>query len=139
MMKAEFEVLIGESIADAEYKVIETVYMWHPAIKDTTGKEQMKVLYNDFGIGVIKGMLPIAWKMEKLDVERRKLETQMKAIKYREKMLSAGDTKLEDAIEKMDALYVNADTITEFEQMLNDLEIEEDMMKVIRTVAGYGY
>ena len=45
MMKAEFEEMIGKSVVDEEYKVIEAVYTWHPAINDTTGKDQMKTLY----------------------------------------------------------------------------------------------
>lgn len=81
MMKAEFEKLIGKTVTDAEYKVVEQVYTWHPAIKDTTGKEQMKVLYKDFGIGVIKGMIPVAEKMEELDSKRRKLMAQIEMIK----------------------------------------------------------
>lgn len=64
MMKAEFEEMIGKSVVDEEYKVIEAVYTWHPAINDTTGKDQMKTLYTQFGFGVIRGMLPVAekWK-----------------------------------------------------------------------------
>ena len=45
MMKAEFETMTGKSVTDEEYKVIEAVYTWHPAINDTTGKDQMKTLY----------------------------------------------------------------------------------------------
>lgn len=67
MMKAEFEAMIGKSVTDEEYKVIEAVYTWHLAINDTTGKDQMKTLYTQFGFGVIRGMLPVAEKMEKLD------------------------------------------------------------------------
>ena len=62
MMKAEFEAMAGKSVTDEEYKVIEAVYTWHPAINDTTGKDQMKTLYTQFGFGVIRGMLPIAEK-----------------------------------------------------------------------------
>ena len=36
MMKAEFEALIGKSVTEGEYKDIEMVYTWHPAIKNTT-------------------------------------------------------------------------------------------------------
>lgn len=136
MMKAEFEKLIGENVTDAEYKVIEQVYTWHPTIKDTTGKEQMKVLYKDFGIGVIKGMLPVAEKMEELDSKRRKLTAQMQMIKRREEMLAAGDTKLEEAIEQVDALYMKANTEDEFEKMMESLGIEEEMKNTARMVVG---
>lgn len=136
MMKAEFENLIGKSVTDAEYKDIEKVYTWHPAIKDTTGKEQMKVLYLDFGIGVIKGMLPIAEKMEKLDSERRHLKAQMCVINRREEMLAAGDTELEEVIEKVGALYMKANTEAEFNQMMNNLEADTEMKATAKFVLG---
>lgn len=44
MMKAEFEEMIGKSVVDEEYKVIEAVYTWHPAINDTTGKENVEAM-----------------------------------------------------------------------------------------------
>lgn len=43
MMKAEFEEMIGKSVVDEEYKVIEAVYTWHPAINDTTGMALLEV------------------------------------------------------------------------------------------------
>lgn len=94
MMKAEFEAMAGKSVTDEEYKVIEAVYTWHPAINDTTGKDQMKTLYTQFGFGVIRGMLPVAEKMEKLDGERRELLAQLDTIKIREGLLAVQDVWL---------------------------------------------
>ena len=136
MMKAEFENLVGKSVTDAEYKVIEKVYTWHPAIKNTTGKEQMKALYLHFGIGVIKGMLPIAEKMEKLDGEKRHLKAQMQVIKRREEMLAAGDTELEEVIEKVGALYMKANTEAEVNQMMDNLEVEAELKDTAKFVLG---
>lgn len=99
MMKAEFEEMIGKSVVDEEYKVIEAVYTWHPAINDTTGKDQMKTLYTQFGFGVIRGMLPVAEKMEKLDGERRELLAQLDTIKIREGQVDKAYELAEKVIE----------------------------------------
>lgn len=129
MMKAEFEEMIGKSVVDEEYKVIEAVYTWHPAINDTTGKDQMKTLYTQFGFGVIRGMLPVAEKMEKLDGERRELLAQLDTIKIREGLLAVGDMELEETIEKVNELYMKANTEEEFEQMMKSLDVRNEKKK----------
>ena len=50
MMKSEFEDLIHGSVTDEEYELIETVYMWHPAIRNTSGKEEVAELYKSIGL-----------------------------------------------------------------------------------------
>lgn len=136
MMKAEFEAMVGKSVTDEEYKVIEAVYTWHPAINNTTGKEQMKTLYTQFGLGVIRGMLPVAEKMEKLDEERRKLLAQLETIKRREEFLAVGDTELEEAIEKANELYMKANAEEQFEQMMKSLDASEEVKSMARKVIG---
>lgn len=136
MMKAEFEAMIGKSVTDEEYKVIEEVYTWHPAINDTTGKDQMKTLYTQFGLGVIRGMLPVAEKMEKLDGERRKLLAQLETIKRREGFLAVGDMELEETIEKVNELYMKANTEEQFEQMMKSLDVREEIKSMARKVIG---
>lgn len=32
MMKDEFEKLIGKTVSDCDYSIIEKVYTWHPSI-----------------------------------------------------------------------------------------------------------
>lgn len=54
----------------------------------------MKTLYTQFGFGVIRGMLPVAEKMEKLDGERRELLAQLDTLKIREGLLAVGDMEL---------------------------------------------
>ena len=56
MMKNEFENLIHGSVTDEEYELIETVYMWHPAIRNTSGKEEVAELYKSFGIVIFYDM-----------------------------------------------------------------------------------
>lgn len=136
MMKAEFEEMIGKSVVDEEYKVIEAVYAWHPAINDTTGKDQMKTLYTQFGFGVIRGMLPVAEKMEKLDGERRELLAQLDTIKIREGLLAVGDMELEETIEKVNELYMKANTEEKFEQMMKSLDVRNEIKSIARKVIG---
>lgn len=136
MMKAEFEAMAGKSVTDEEYKVIEAVYAWHPAINDTTGKDQMKTLYTQFGFGVIRGMLPVAEKMEKLDGERRELLAQLDTIKIREGLLAVGDMELEETIEKVNELYMKANTEEKFEQMMKSLDARNEMKSIARKVIG---
>lgn len=57
MLKSEFETMTDiEEISDRDYDAIENVYMYHPAIDDKKGKEQMAYLYKEFGMTVIKDM-----------------------------------------------------------------------------------
>lgn len=48
MTKNELENLIHGSLTDEEYELIETVYMWYPAIRNTSGKEEVAELYKSF-------------------------------------------------------------------------------------------
>lgn len=57
MLKSEFETMTDiEEISDKDYEAIENVYMYHPAIDDIKGKEQIVYLYKEFGMTVIKDM-----------------------------------------------------------------------------------
>lgn len=42
MQKQEFEERIERTVTDEQYKVIEEVYMWHPSIRNTSGKGRYK-------------------------------------------------------------------------------------------------
>ena len=134
MMKAEFEALIGRSLTERDYNDIEMVYTWHPAIKNTRGKDQMVLLYNNFGMSVIKAMIPIAKKMAMLDRERRKLESRMQLIQQREERLAEGDTRLEVAIDKINAHYMKSNTAEEFEEKMNKLNLDPDLRRIARAV-----
>lgn len=74
MMKTEFEDLIHGSVTDEEYELIETVYMWHPAIRNTSGKEEVAELYKSFGIVIFYDMYPRAKKAKEIEVNIRMLD-----------------------------------------------------------------
>lgn len=135
MMKQEFEALVGKTVPEAEYKVIEYVYTWHPSIKDTEGKKQMEVLYSQFGMGIIKGMVPVAQKMEELDKEERELKRKMALIHERKEVISEGDMTLETAIDKVNELYMKAESEQLFEKLVKELDFDADVIARARRMA----
>ena len=48
MQKQEFEERIERTVTDEQYKVIEEVYMWHPSIRNTSGKDEVACLLFGF-------------------------------------------------------------------------------------------
>lgn len=74
MMKTEFEDLIHGSVTDEEYELIETVYMWYPAIRNTSGKEEVAELYKSFGIVIFYDMYPRAKKAKEIEMNIRMLD-----------------------------------------------------------------
>lgn len=88
MAKSEFEEMIGGSVMDEEYQLIEEVYMWHPAIRNTSGKEEVAELYKSFGIVIFYDMYPRAKKAKDIednirliDKTRAVLVDQLKQLK----------------------------------------------------------
>lgn len=71
MMHLEFENILGEKVTENEYLLIEVVYQWHPADFD---KEGIAALYKEFGMALIRDMLPRAEKMKQLEERKRKAE-----------------------------------------------------------------
>lgn len=67
MMQSEFEKLIGRRVDDDDYRVIEYVYTWHPAIDNVRGKQQIADLYKIGGMGVISDMIRTAKLAERLE------------------------------------------------------------------------
>lgn len=80
MQKREFEERIGTQVLDEEYEDIEYVYMWHPAIKEVEGKDQIALLYMNFGLSFIRKMLPLAEKMKGLYDKRKSIEKELSQI-----------------------------------------------------------
>ncbi len=74
MTKNEFEALIMDEVSDSEYETIEYVYTWHPAIDEVKSKAQIARLYTDYGMTVIKDMLPRTRSMEALDRQLREAQ-----------------------------------------------------------------
>lgn len=66
MQKQEFEERIERTVTDEQYKVIEEVYMWHPSIRNTSGKDEVAEL---IFMSVMFSMLQT--DMEKLSRNRK--------------------------------------------------------------------
>lgn len=89
MMKEEFESLIGSGISAEDYAVVERVYMFHPAISETAGKEEVSELYKKFGMAIFMDMLQRAemaesliWKIRQNRKRIAELEKQFNELKY---------------------------------------------------------
>lgn len=86
MMQCEFEKILGEKVPEADYRLIEVVYMHHPS---NLSKEATVALYKEFGMALIKDMLPRADKMKELEENLRRAQGEV--FKYQ---------KLIDAVKK---------------------------------------
>lgn len=91
MQKREFEEMIEQPVSDAEYKVIETVYQWHPSVKEVSGKEEVAELYKSFGMAIFHDMLPRAEKNRELENKLRHVQAEVERIKAEMEELSHGN------------------------------------------------
>ena len=91
MQKREFEEMIEHPVSDAEYKVIETVYQWHPSVKEVSGKEEVAELYKSFGMAIFHDMLPRAEKNRELESRLRHAQAEVERIKAEMEELSRGN------------------------------------------------
>lgn len=80
MQKQEFEERIERTVTDEQYKVIEEVYMWHPSIRNTSGKDEVAELYKSFGMTIFHDMLPRAKKAHELDEILRNAQREVQRI-----------------------------------------------------------
>lgn len=80
MLKQEFEELIGKRISEKDYKTIEYVYQFYPAISETSGKKEVAALYENFGIAIFYDMLPRAEVNYQLEKELQNARVQVKKI-----------------------------------------------------------
>ena len=95
MMKEEFEKLNGQAISNADWETIEFVYIWHPSISETDGKQQIVDLYKNGGMLVIKGMVEAATYARELNIERQEYESKIRRIKQRLIIICSGDLDFE--------------------------------------------
>lgn len=106
MMKDEFEKLIGKTVSDCDYSIIEKVYTWHPAIDEAKGKDQIAALYETGGMPLIKNMLETANIMMNLEKERQEAMRRLEKINSRIKVVTGGNLTEEqcrrDAVEMYD-------------------------------------
>lgn len=77
MMQEEFERMVGAGVSEKEYRIIDTVYMYHPA---DMNKEDIAGLFRMGGIALINDLLPAAEAMQALEVELAQKHKQVKAL-----------------------------------------------------------
>jgi hypothetical protein len=82
-MQCEFEKLLGKSVPEADYRLIEIVYQFHPS---NLSKEATVALYKEFGMALIRDMLPRADKMKELEENLRRAQGEV--FKY-QKLIDA--------------------------------------------------
>lgn len=116
MMKHEFEERIGESVSGPDYRRIEFVYTWHPAISDVTGREQIALLYKEFGMSVINSMEEGAVIAQELYDKQRKLSNQLTMIEERISAIRKGDFSFEKCRKDMEASYELCEEAKAFEK-----------------------
>ena len=80
-----------QEISNEDYRTIETVYTWHPAIGEVTGKEQIAGIYMYGGMGVIRDMLPTAAKARRIEGELQALRAQEHNLKAELERLKTGE------------------------------------------------
>lgn len=90
MTKSEFEEMIGGSVTDKEYQLIEEVYMWHPAICNASGKEEVAELYKSFGIVIFYDMYPRAKKAKDIEDNIRLIDKTRAGLVDKLKLLKMG-------------------------------------------------
>ncbi len=81
MEKREFEKMIEQPISDVEYRIIETVYQWHPSVNEVSGKEEVAELYKSFGMTIFYDMLPRAERNCELEKQLCHAQAKVKQIK----------------------------------------------------------
>ena len=79
----------------AVQSVIEEVYMWHPSIRNTSGKDEVAELYKSFGMTIFHDMLPRAKKAHELDELLRNAQREVQRIQEEIEELSCPTLRIE--------------------------------------------
>lgn len=140
MMKQEFEKLIGETISDAAYALIEYVYQFHPLISATDGKNQVAMLYKTFGTSVFNMMTEEAKIAKDLEDERRMVREALDSIDRRVQLISTGRFEEEKCRRDAKLMFDEADSEEEFKAILRVLGAKYgDLLakEITEEVSGY--
>lgn len=81
MGKEEFEDLISQALSDRDFEIIETVYLYHPAIRDVSGKEELAELYKSFGMTIFYDLVGRAKRNQDLADQLRQTQAETDRIK----------------------------------------------------------
>ena len=83
------------AINAAMWKDIEKVYLFHPSISSSSGKEDIAFIYYKFGMAVIRDMLPRAKKSEMMEKKLQLLNQERKNVLESMEQIATG-TELEN-------------------------------------------
>lgn len=72
---------VKAGISDNDYRSVEFVYTWHPAISEVNGKEQIAKIYVDFGMSVISDMVSRSHIMREKETELMRLQSSINELK----------------------------------------------------------
>lgn len=90
MIKEEFQDMIGQIVSDEDYKVIEKVYQFHPAVNEVSGKEEVAELYKSFGMTIFYDLLPRAERNCDLEKQLRFAQARVRHIEQEMEKLRQG-------------------------------------------------
>lgn len=130
MMKDEFEKLIGKTVSDDDYDIIENVYTWHPNIGNANGKQQIASIYQQFGMPIIISMNEAAEFAKELNGEKLKLEAELKKITKRLETVAAGNLEEERCRKDAEDLFTKCQSHIEWKVALDYMESKYDKMLV---------
>lgn len=90
MTREEFNERVSKPVTVLEYKTIEFVYNYHPAIDNINGKNQIVMIYENGGMQVIKDMCPTAQLGKEIVEKMKSLRCELDDLKERYNRLSCG-------------------------------------------------
>lgn len=122
MMKKEFEERLGAEVSEKNYRIIEIVYNWHPAVASVNGKDQIVELYKIGGMSVINGMVEAAVIIRDLEEEERKIKASLRKIQDRIERVNNGDFELERCKNEAEQLLEISENPCQWEKMKKFLE-----------------
>lgn len=90
MSKEEFRDMVGLEVSEEDYAIIEKVYLFHPAVNEVSGKEEVAELYKSYGMVVFYDMLPRAERNRELERQLRQAQAEADRIKQEMEELHQG-------------------------------------------------
>ena len=134
MMREEFEKLIGKTVSDDDYDIIENVYTWHPSIGNVNGKQQIASIYQQFGMPIIISMNEAAEFAKKLNGEKLKLEAQLRDIAKRLEAVTAGNLEEERCRKDAEDLFTKCQSPSDWKMAVDYMESKYDktLVKKVR-------
>lgn len=104
MGKEEFEDLINQALSDRDFEIIETVYLYHPAIRDVSGKEELAELYKNFGMTIFYDLVGRAKRNQDLADQLRQTQAETDRIKeniMEQQIISEADKRMKSYVEAL--------------------------------------